>query len=232
MKKLLVISLFFGMASAAVAEVSTRVLLADGNTPLELADPNVPLEYRDIMVGMQLTIIVSSDASGYWLGDLSIEGDDRNYGLLSARDYNENTYDWEGSRFDDAGELARVWTWQEPGIAGFSFSGDDNAIPGDWFIIDYNATTLGSCTVKFYESLVHDPNRDMHFTHVTTRDFDNDGIVNFGDFDLFASYWKATGCAGPDFCEGTDLDNSTIVDGNDLELFVDFWLERTNLFWF
>ncbi len=232
MKKLLVILSFFAMASAAGAEVSRRVCMADGNTPLELADPNVPLVYRDIMVGTQLTIIISSDAGGYWFGDLSIEGDDRNYGLLSARDYNDSTADYEGSRFPAAGELARVWDWTQSGIAGFSFSGDDNAIPGDWFIIDYNATDSGDCTVKFYESLVHDPDRDTHFTHVVTRDLNNDAIVNFVDFEIFASYWQATGCAGPSWCAGADLDTSTNVDGNDLELFLDFWLERTNASWF
>lgn len=231
MKKLLVILFFCVTASVAVAKVSTRVSMADGNTPLELADPNVPLVYRDIMAGTQLTIIVDSNLSQIWrVSSLAIVDANRDYGLLSARGTEPN---YQGSCLPAAGLAAGVYTWLETGIAGFDMqSGREDVSAGDWFIIDYNATSIGYCTVKFYESFVHDPNRDMHFTHVTTRDFDNDGIVNFFDFELFASYWQATGCSGPDFCEGADLDTSTIVDGYDLALFVDFWLERTNPSWF
>jgi hypothetical protein len=222
MKKLLLISLFFSMTSVAIGEVSLRVCMADVN----IAPSDV-----NIVVGTKLSIIVSSDANGYWFGDLSIEGNDINYGVLSARDFNDNTTDWEGSRFDAAGELARVWTWENDGIAGFSFGGDDNAIPGDWFIIDYTATSIGHCTVKFYEAVVHDPNRDIRLTHDPTHipNFNEDFIVNFVDFDLLASYWQVADCNDPNWCEGADIDNTGSVDGNDLALFVDYWVVSTDL---
>ncbi len=218
MKKLMLVVLFLGMISAAVGEVSRRVCEADGNTPFD---------GRDIMVGTKLTIIISSDVNEYWVGDLAITGEDINYGVLSARDFNENTFDWEGSRFPAAGDNARVWDWEETGIDGFSFDGDDEATTGDWFIIDYTATNIGDCNVNFYEWFVNDPNRDIAFFHVRTRDFNNDTEVDFADFSMLGSYWQDNNCSEPDWCDGTDLDTTGNVDSNDLMLFADYWLERT-----
>jgi hypothetical protein len=231
MKKLLLISLIFSMASVAVGEVSTRVSMADGNTPLELADPNVPLVYRDIMAGTQLTIILDSNlAAENWHCALAIADVNRDYGVLSARGPGP---DHPNSCLPAAGLYPAVNTWLQTGIAGYNmYSGVEDFSVGDWFIIDYNATSVGYCTVEFYENFVPDPNRDLHFTHVVTRDFNNDGIVNFVDFDLFASYWDAADCNGPGWCQGADLDNTGSVDGYDLELFVDFWVERTHVSWF
>ncbi len=234
MKKLLLISLFFSMASVAVGEVSTRVSMADGNTPLELADPNIPFVYRDIMVGTQLTIIVdSNDPEAIPNGiDLAIADANRDYGLLSARGTEPN---YQLSCLPAAGKGAGVYTWLESGIAGFSlYPGREDVNVGDWFIIDYNATAVGSCKVGYYD---HDvslfvPVYYLEFTHVPTRDFNDDGIVNFVDFDLFASYWQAAGCADPGWCQGADIDNTGSVDGRDLGLFVDFWVERTDPSWF
>jgi len=221
MKKLIIVVLIFGMASVAVGEVSTRVCEADGNTPFD---------DRPIMVETKLTIIVSSDADGYWDGGaLTITEGDRDYGLLSARDYNDTTLDWAGSRFEEAGDGARVWTWEEPGIAGFELYGDSSAVAEDWFIIDYNAIEIGDCNVGFwdYEIDWFDPIYYLSFSHVRTRDFIKDTIVNFIDFTAIASYWQETGCNDPNWCEGTDLDTNGSVDANDLALFVDYWLERT-----
>ncbi len=216
MKKLILLVLFFGMAPMAMGEVSTRVCLADGNTPLE---------YQDIMVGTKLTIIVDPNVAEYWSGDLTIEGEDMNYGVLSARDFNVTTDDWEGSRFPEAGTGALVQAWEEPGIYGFQLLGHSSAVAGDWFIIDYNALEIGDCNVGFYEwfELVY----ELSFSHVRTRDFNNDTKVDFADFALFALYWQETDCIDPNWCEGADLDTDGSVDSNDLALFVDYWLEKT-----
>jgi hypothetical protein len=229
MNKLTISLLFLGMSSTAMGELSTRVCLADGNTPLELADPNVPFIYRDIMVGTKLTIIVSSDAEGEWSSDLAIEEQFWGYGLLSGRDYNDITADWEGSRLEAASDLARVLDWIELGIKGFNLEANSFAIPGDWFIIDYTATETGVCKVAFYDRSIswNYPAYYFVFSHVATRDFNNDSRVGFVDFALLGSHWLDTGCGHPDWCEGADLDADGNVDCDDLMLFTDYWLEKT-----
>jgi hypothetical protein len=238
LKKLFLIILILAVASVTKADVSTRVCLADGNTPLALADPCIPLVYRPIMVGTRLTIIVDSNADGYWDGgELTIWDANQNRGVLYGRDYNNETFDWEGSRFPAASETARVWDFAETEIVdelehdacGFRFAGSDFATAGDWFIIDYNAVDVGTCPVIFYDWAVdwEHPLYEISFTYVATRDFDNDGIVDFSDFDVVGSNWRRTDCQVPENCSGTDLDEDGDVDYADLKLFADFWLERT-----
>ena len=151
-ERLTVFALFLCVGSIATGEVSTTVYLADGNTPLEWADPNVPFVYRDIMVGTRLTILVSSDANGVWLGYLRIAGADRDYGAISARDYNDVTRDWEGSHLEAAGIGAEVTRNANSLRTSFNLLSvsDSNSVPGDWFIIDYTATDVGNCCVGFY----------------------------------------------------------------------------------
>ena len=221
--------LFLGMSSIASGEVSTRVYLADSNTPLELADPNVPFVYRDIMVDTKLTIIVDSNIAEIWSGGLYIGGTDRDYGFLLARDYNDITLDWEGSRFEAAGDKAEVWGIQDVIKSGFELYSHYNAVAGDWFVLDYNATNIGICKVDFYDySVSWDYPVYYHvFSHVRTRDFNQDTKVDFADLALFALYWLETGCSGPDWCAGTDLNTDGSVDHDDLMFFADYWLERT-----
>ena len=207
MKKVIPFVLFFGIASVAVGEVSTRICLADGNTPLE---------YQDIMVGTKLTIIVSSDTGGCWAGDLAIKEGDRDYGFLS-----------EARSLEAAGELALFYPWNDDLHQGFCFQTEDDAVAGDWFIVDYIATDVGDCDVGFYEWFAMDPTYEIPFTHVRTRDFNNDITVDFVDFAVLASYWQVADCNDPNWCEGTDLDTDGNVDVNDLMLFTDYWLERT-----
>ncbi|MHC4173865.1 MAG: dockerin type I domain-containing protein [Planctomycetota bacterium] len=231
MKRLTVLVLFLGLASMAMGEVSTRVYLADANTPLELADPNVPYVYRDIMVGTRLTIIVDSNIAEDWDGGLFIAGTDRDYGVLSGRDYNNITLVWEGSRLEAAGDGARVFDWQDDLRSGFDLYGHRSAVAGDWFIIDYTATSVGTCNVGFYDygwpGGMDYPIYDLVFDHVRTRDFNQDSKVDFADFAIFASYWQVVDCNDPNQCEGADLDTDGNIDSNDLELFVDYWLEST-----
>jgi hypothetical protein len=235
MKKIGLLALFLSIAPVVVGEVSTSVYLADGNTPFLPIDPNFPHIYPDIMVGTRLTIIVDSNLAEDWWGGLAVVDANRDYGLLSGRDFNEITHDWEGSRFPAAGVDARVWDWEEdPGIDGFTlYTGYTGIEAGDWFILDYNAINIGACNVEFYKwvesykMFVHDPNRDLSFTHVRTRDFNTDTKVDFIDFAILASYWQVVGCNDPNWCEGTDLDIDGDVDPNDLGLFVNYWLKRT-----
>jgi hypothetical protein len=238
MKKLILFILMLAVTPALCAQVSTRVCLADGNTPLELADPCIPFVYRPIMVGTHLTIIINSDPNDYWEGELAIWDANRDYGRLYGRDYNIETSDWQGSRFPAAGSMAVVWDFVAPETVdeqahdanGFWFYGDaDNAIPGDWFIVDYNAVGLGACSVIFYDWIVdlEHPLYQMSFTHVRTRDLNDDGIVNFEDFAVLGSNWQRTDCTEPQNCSGTDLDADRYVGISDLKLFAEYWLEKT-----
>jgi len=229
MKMLTITVLLLTFSSIAAGEVSTRVCLADANTPLELADPNVPFVYRDIMVGTKLTIIVDSNIAESWYGSLYIGITDWDYGVLSARDYNDTTLDWEGSRFEAAGDKAWVRIFQDVVISGFELRSHNSAVVGDWFVLDYTATNIGVCKVDFYDySLSWDyPIYSHVFSHVHTRDFNQDTKVDFADLALLALYWLETGCSDPDWCAGTDLNTDGIVDRDDLILFTDYWLERT-----
>jgi hypothetical protein len=206
-QKLMFLVLFFSMASAVVGEVSTRVCEADGNTPFD---------GRDIMVGTWLTIIVSSDTGGYWPGDLAIAGTNRDYGFLSG-----------ACALEAAGTAPLLYCWEDDQYQAISFQTDDDAVAGDWFIIDYIATAVGDCNVGFYEWFSIDPIYELSFSHVRTRDFNNDTKVDFKDFGVLAFYWQATDCNDPDWCEGADLNIDGNADFDDLMLFVDYWLETT-----
>lgn len=232
MKKLILLALFLGMTSVATGEVSTRVCLADGNTPFLPIDPNFPHVYPDIVVGTKLTIIVDSNIAEYWSGALAVADANMDYGLLSARDFNEITHDWEGSRFPAAGVEAKVWEWvqTDPDIDGFFlYTGLTGIEANDWFIIDYTATNVGTCNVGFYDHNISwdEPIYYLEFSHVRTRDFNNDTKVDFTDFAILASYWPVVDHNDPNWCEGADLDIDHDVDLNDLRLFVEYWLERT-----
>lgn len=227
MKKLIpfIFILMLAVTPALYAQVSTRVCLADGSTPLELADPCIPFVYRPIMVGTHLTIIINSDADGYWDGgELSLWDANQNYGALPG-----------ASQLPAAGETALVWPFQENeqehDANGFRFMGDENASAGDWFIVDYIATDVGFCSVVFYDWFVDwdNPLYEISFTHVRTRDFNDDGIVDFKDFALLGSNWRRTDCSEPDNCSGTDLDADPdgFVGVTDLKLFAEYWLEKT-----
>jgi hypothetical protein len=233
-KRLISFIVLLVAAPAAHAEVFIRVCLADGNTPLKLADPCIPFVYRPIMVGTRLTIIIDSNVNGNWTGgELSIWDTNQNYGDLSGRDYNDETLDWKGSRFPAAGDMAVVWDYTETeevdgqmhDANGFRFYGDDYAIAGDWFIIDYNAISMGTCSVVFYDW--EHPPYQMSFTHVRTRDFNDDGIVNFEDFAVLGLNWQRTDCLEPENCSGTDLDADGYVGISDLKQFTEYWLEKT-----
>jgi hypothetical protein len=220
MKKAISFVLFFGIASVAVGEVSTRVCEADDNTPFD---------GRDIMVGTKLTIIVISNVAEYWYGGALIieEADMANIGRLYGRDY--DGYGYPSSCLPAAGVDAAVWdTYIYPG-PGFELYGGDDPNVGDWFIFDYNAIDIGDCNIAFYDFDVSEtePVHTLTLHHVRTRDFDGNTQVDFADFAVLAFYWQATNCNNPGWCQGTDLDIDGNVNSNDLMLFVEYWLERT-----
>ncbi|MHC4388137.1 MAG: S8 family serine peptidase [Planctomycetota bacterium] len=55
-------------------------------------------------------------------------------------------------------------------------------------------------------------------------DLNQDYIVNFVDFAMFAAYFGHTGCGVPYWCGKSDLDLSGTTDFNDLAIFVEYWL--------
>jgi hypothetical protein len=233
LKKLILIILISSVASTAKGvvlpeNVSTQVVFRDSSILVKLVDPCIPHVYRPIIVGASLAIIVSSDANGYWNGGLFIKDPYRDYGILFGRDYNEFTIDWEGSHFEAAGEEAIVWDYPSYIMSGFDMYGDLAAIPGDWFIIDYNATNVGDCNVGFYDydaGGMEEPIYDMSFTQILTPDFNDDGSVNFMDFAILGLNWQRTDCISPEYCSGTDLNKDGVVDYADLKSFAYFWLE-------
>jgi hypothetical protein len=185
------------------------------------------------MVGTILTFIVDSNVAEEWGGGLAVVDANMDYGFLSGRDFNDFTHDWEGSRFPAAGDGARVYTWQEgpdPDIDGFTlYTGYMDIVDSNWFIIDYNAINVGDCNVGYYDFNIRidQPIYYLSFSHVRTRDFNKDKIVDFKDFAVPASYWLAPDCNDPNWCEGTDLNTDSNVDLYDFALFADYWRERT-----
>jgi hypothetical protein len=222
---LVLTALMHSVVVGAVKEnISTRVYFRDSNTPLELADPNVPWVYRDIMVGTRLTIIVDSNASGSWSGGLLIQRPELDYGDLYCRGT-----DCEDSILPDAGDMASVNRDEEDPLAGYFLWAGSDAVAGHWFIIDYNAISAGNCKVGLYDDdWDTDPWYEMSFTHVLSRDLNEDGIVNFTDFAFFGLYWGITDCTDPNGCGKVDFNGDETIDVSDLGLFVKYWLERTN----
>ena len=218
MKKLLITAIVCCIASITAAQATLKVYESDGKTAFD---------GRDIMVGTKLTFVVSLDSTDYWSGGLFITGNNRFFGELIGRDSDPNTRDWTDSRFDNAGEHAKVTSWNDSERWGYDLYGSDvdNAI-GDWFVIDYEAIGAGDPNVWFcdYDVSWDDPVSFETFTQVPSRDFNNDDIVNYFDFSTFNTYWLSDDCSDPNWCDGTDINTDGVVDANDLTLLAGFWL--------
>ncbi len=229
------------IAPLAAAKVRTAVYRCDETTPLALVDPNRPGVYRDIMVGTRLVIVVSSDTGGQWQGQLWLSWDDAEFATLSARGPTiiPGTFvpNYKGSCLEAAGEQPGVWAFEDTAGTGFDFMatydpgipGFRAAVPGEWFIFDYRAERVGSCDVGLYGLFVSPdtPIEMLSFTHVPSRDFDGDTIVNFEDFALFAGRWRATIDEDPNSPAAVfDLNSDSRVDTDDLALFSEYCLER------
>ncbi len=224
MKKVTVLVLSLCMISAAFGEISANIRLPDGNT---LPEP------AEIMVGTTLSIVVDSNDTEYWSGALALMDANTNYAVLYGRDCDDANC--TNSYLPAAGWYALAEFWYESGVDGFNlYAGLIYSEVGDWFVIDYNAVEIGDCKVGFY---THDPpmddifNRYLEFTHVPTRDFNKNNIVDYGDLAIFASYWLHTGYSDPSQCEGTDLDADGDIDFYDYSMFAEYWFEELDKRW-
>ncbi len=238
MRTLLVLMTVTILAPMAVAKVWTTVYRCDETTPLALVDPNRTGVYRDIMVGTRLVIVVSSDTGEYWGGQLRLSWDDAAYATLSGRgpvvvpgvaipEYVDSCLVAAGG-----GAAARVY---EDGARGvgleFLTSAYPPVFPGDWFIFDYRAEGVGTCEVGLYDPFasLDVPIETLSFTHVPSRDFDGDTIVNFEDLALLAGRWRTTADDDRNRPEvAFDLNSDSRIDADDLALFSEYWLERTD----
>lgn len=239
MRTLFVLAAFATVTTAAWAKVWPVVYLYDEKTPLEVVDANGPTVFRDIMVGTRLTIILRSDQTEYFCGGLVMDWNDIVYGDMVARGTHDKFWNWADSCLYDSGSDSRTWRMDDSYSHGFQFistefGGDPrfrDAVPGDWFIMDYHALQAGSCTIGFYDYMVDEfaPQDTLSFHHVPTRDFNTDRVVNFRDFAMLASRWQSTPQADPNNPDTAfDLDANQHIDVNDLTLFSDFWLKRTD----
>jgi hypothetical protein len=217
-------------------EVTPRLVYSyDANMPLGLVDANVPHIYEPVMVGTRLTVILSRDSNvpdmpDHWNYGWSLALTDENMdrGQLAGRDFNEVTYDYEGSTTPFAGELALVRDWLETGTSGFDMYYGDFAVPGDWFIIDYEPTAPGPCLVGYYDQKIdpYVPLYYLEFEHVPSRDFDGNYLVDFADFASFSDCWSFFPDPPPAECTECDLNESGYLDQEDLWLFTEYWLGR------
>jgi hypothetical protein len=246
MRKLVVLALAVALTPVAGAKVWTTVYRCDETTPLAAVDPNRPAVYRDIMVGTRLVFVVSSDTGGYWQGGLRLSWDDAEYATVSGRGYIAPTPgapvklpNYAGSCLDAAGTQANARPFQDIRGIGFelrttitgSRTGVQPTVPGDWFILDYRAEQVGSCEVGLYNlSVSYDvPIDTLAFTHVPSRDFNGDALVDFKDFALLASHQGGPVNKDPNDPDSAfDLNGDAKVDLGDFALFSEYWLERAD----
>jgi len=239
MRTLFVLLSAVAVAPMALAKVWTTVYRCDEMTPLATVDPNQPTVYRDIMVGTRLVILVSSDKGGYWLGSLQSSEEDAQYGTLMGRGYQATVPgtsikrpNYRDSLLPSAGGTkAQVRPYAGVSGIGLEFNSDAVAVPGDWFILDYQARQAGSCDLGLYDLYASGdvPLETLSFTHVPSRDFNGDTIVDFRDFALLASRCGAAVPPDPNDPDAPfDLDANGRIDWGDITLFTEYWLERTD----
>lgn len=242
MRKLFVLVIVTLFAPVALAKVWTTVYRCDGVTPLPAADPNHPTVYRDIMVGTRLVIVISSDKGESWWGDLLVSADRAVYGALSGRGYTRTSVgllNYRDSCLESAGTTgtaALAYDYVDYLWVGLEFNTNFTptmsghpAVPGAWFVCDYRAGRVGACDVGLYDlSVSFDvPIETLSFTHVPSRDFNGDTVVNFQDLALLASHWSSK--ADPNSPDaGFDLNSDGHVDLGDLAFFSEYWLERAD----
>jgi len=241
------------LASVALGAVSVKVYRADERTPLEPVDPSTPNTYQDIMVGTRLTLFVVSDAPALvWSGGLWISQDDWNRGTIAGRDFNEQTFAYEGSILPASGRDSHVFdNRDDSGV--YLVLDADHPLAGEWFVFDYYAEAPGICTVGLFALIgngtgdpytIGDPPpagqswvQGLIFNHVPSQDHNGDQKVDFVDFALWASHWKETVLPDPNDATASDPDAPTAgdpiephtVDARELALFCTYWLEQTDV---
>jgi hypothetical protein len=232
MKKLTILIVAALLTPTAAARVWTRVYRCDGTTPLAAVDANFPDVYRDIMVGTRLVVVISSDAGGPWWGGFTVPDDELSYGALLGRGFSEESLSYEDTCLPGAGREAAANTLSDAYYGtGLQFSINKVALPGDWFILDYEARSVGRCTPTLFDTVLgpQAPLARLAFRHVPSRDFEGDGVVNFRDFARLASLWGSFLPPDPNgAAQALDLDASGRVGAADLALFSEYWLERAD----
>ncbi len=247
MKTFISLALAGLLTSTALAVVSVQVYRGDEQTPLEWVDPNIPDVYRNIMVGTRLTLFVVSDApASIWSGGLWVSRDDWNRGTIAGRGYNDQTINYDGSVLPASGRIAHVF--DSPTENGMDFSiSIDEALAGEWFVLDYRAEALGTCNVGLYSAQPeaespHDFNylfdvpppgnnvwiQGLSFNHAPSQDRNDDTTVNFVDFAIWATQWNEPALADPNMATPSDANEPSTIDARDLALFCTYWLERTD----
>ncbi|MGE5294078.1 MAG: dockerin type I domain-containing protein, partial [Solirubrobacterales bacterium] len=165
--------------------------------------------------------------------------EDAEYGTLNARGYAGRQSLYPGSCLDAAGMDAEVQKYGG-GAAGYDLSTASNwgvpawdPVAGDWFVLDYQAVKVGACDVMLR---AHDFDegssvllQTLSFTHVPSRDFHPDRVVDFKDFAALSSQWRTMSDSDPNGpITAADLNSDRRVDAQDLALFAEYWLERTD----
>lgn len=234
------------LASTASARVWADVYLSDEVTPLPLADPNIPDVYRDIMVGTRLAIFISSDAGAFWNGLVWLPSEDGARGSISGRGYNSDSRNHEDSHLIAAGKYALVTEYMDAAGQYLDLLCSWNATPGEWFVFDFDALAVGTCTLGLYAYGPSDPNSSeldpeladpppfeanllqvLSFQHVPSRDYDSSTLVDFVDFAMLARQWHGLAVPEPNAPLSHDLNADDWVDARDMALFSEYWLERT-----
>ena len=223
MKKWFVLSAVFIAVMSASAAIEIRV-----------CDPNDlrPLGIDEIMMGTQVSLVVSSDANDLWSGGLFIHDAHRSRGVLRAR-HSADPNDPAGSScLLAAGDRAFVRAWNDSLMSGFDLYTDDySRETGNWFVLDYTPLAEGDCVLHFYDHsksfTVADPNLPVSLQNSPTRDWNANGTVDLADYAVLASRWMAQNCGEPDWCGGVDLDRDGNVGIVDLLMFADYWLWGT-----
>ncbi|NLW84626.1 MAG: hypothetical protein GXY41_09545 [Phycisphaerae bacterium] len=223
MKKWFVLSAVFIAVMSASAAIEIRV-----------CDPNDlrPLGIDEIMMGTQVSLVVSSDANDLWSGGLFIHDAHRGRGVLRARHSGDPNDPAGSSCLLAAGDRAFVRAWNDSLMSGFDLYTDDYSRgTGNWFVLDYTPLAEGDCTLHFYDHsksfTVADPNLPVSLQNSPTRDWNANGTVDLADYAVLASRWMAQDCREPDWCGGVDLDRDGNVGIVDLLMFADYWLWGT-----
>ncbi len=206
---------------------------AAATTEMYEFDANTPFDYRDIYVGTKLKVIVSSDSNGYWNGGgVFLEGANQDLGRFLPGEINDLTNDYSHARTEKAGSNAQVlatsFTLPFDANLGFDYYGSSDAVAGDWFILDYQATSPGTCTINVYDFEIDYwfpvDYIDIHQIPPDIYQEPND-IVNFRDYSLLTYHWGRADCNEPNYCGHADLNMDGLVDPNDMKYIMDHWLE-------
>jgi len=150
--------------------------------------------------------------------------------------------DWTGSHLPLAGPNATVYTRKDSVVWGFDTETDPNPTAGDWFMLDYTALSINdpngdeepngfaAVDIRFFDNELQIGGESLIFSQILTvfqvpsRDFNDDGIVNYLDFQRVNAHWMAATCLDPGWCDQADLNRDGNVNIDDLELFIEFWL--------